>query len=1040
MAFDISTAKPISNKFDISTAKPVKSGFDMSTAKPINSKFDISTAKPIDTSITQPQVLSQYQGYKPIPIDVGMSLSENERKQKETNILSNIKNISLILQSKPPQTQQDIQEFSNLRTELIRNLSLLNPKQNPLQTVQQIKDVETRKALNMVVGFMAIPEGKDFISKFIEKQIGKGVEKKAVEEFGKTISPIKIEPYKGILKSVETQPSKVVVPRKVVVPQQKIENIIIETIAPLKKEPGELLTQSEMFYAKRVLTATEQPKSIINEISKIKVPTINEKLIIPDKEFTDYQNMIYKEIVDNPMIQKFEPAIKEHIPPTISENNFFTNKIRNFLQIAWKKASEVPVLNKGMEIVAPSGNRGTEGLAILKERMRLNDGINQRLQEEIVSPLQKFTPEQKRDIGLQLMKYKPVTDQYKGIIKNVDLEIGKLSKHISDINKEWLDKGWITPDKQYLAEETMKQNIGEYLRSFYVRPKNIIKPTVFTQPTGISGSMFKNKLSLLDWGRKSLEFEGKTSEEINSMLPKEIEKIGLEAKINYGWVNEADYMVDLTAKQMTKNVANMEYLNYIRKSPTLFSVQPKQGFAPITKLITNGSYDRKLGPLNGGYINEGLLEDLKMMINPKKDLIDTIWGEALGGWKSMKTALAPGAIARNYWSGNLIQTDMAGYNVFTPRNMPTYIDSFKQYLTKGDRYKFWRDSGLYGSDFSTVEIPTNIIADINDIDKLGSKLFQFTRNIKSKLGYYQATDHIARTYLAESAFKNGSSVQEAVKFANKWQLDYRLVPPLVDKLRKNGIGGLITPFLSYYYLMTPRVVETALTKPWVIAKYTIGAYAFEETLRNRLGLSKEELENKKPAFMKGGFNFLIGGTKQNPEFMDLSFILPFGKNPFTAFMDLPEIAKLVAGGGPISILQNVINNYDPFFKKPIYDRNESPFSGKAMAYVAKGLGPGVVNDIERVYRSARGGGYPIQRERRLPEALLRIAGISLYSGGINEIKRKENEIKKDIMDYQIDKNQLKSNRNISNENKSKQLKEIMINIEKKKREKMMLHR
>ncbi|KKL04581.1 hypothetical protein LCGC14_2614640, partial [marine sediment metagenome] len=147
-------------------------------------------------------------------------------------------------------------------------------------------------------------------------------------------------------------------------------------------------------------------------------------------------------------------------------------------------------------------------------------------------------------------------------------------------------------------------------------------------------------------------------------------------------------------------------------------------------------------------------------------------------------------------------------------NTPDYIKAVSQYVRRGDKYKFWRDQGLFGGDYHAVEVDRSVLdrflkegGDPYELaNKLAGPLDKLDKVAKVPMKWYGSIDHMARLYLAEKALKGGASSGQAVNFANKWQLDYRMVPEIVDKVRGGKVGGFIAPFLSFYYLMAPRVL------------------------------------------------------------------------------------------------------------------------------------------------------------------------------------------------------------------------------------------
>jgi hypothetical protein len=782
----------------------------------------------------------------------------------------------------------------------------------------------------------------------------------------------------------------------------------------------------------------EKPSQLMVEaIMKNKQPeiptTMDIQKVIGAESLETYQREVLEEVNKIPLPQV--ESVPEWYPPTFAYQNPYTKSMNTLLKEGTEKAGEIPIIKH----LIPSEGKPPVAMNLLRDRMRIEEGLYQRAKETYVDPLRKYSPELKQELGLMINKYIPVKEGYKGVVKEIDVEIGRYGKAISDLGDDWLAKGWILPEEKYLSNETFLNNLGKYSRSFYREEgQKGIFPSLRSQKGKISTSMFKRKMSLEDWGKTALLYEGKTEEEIAKMGAKELSEIGLDAKIAFGWVNEADVMLDGTFKDLTTQYANMSWQDSVVKSPEIFSRTPKEGWVAVKDILPKGvERTRVLGPLNGGYIHPGLEGDLRAMTTTGKHPIMEMLGETLSWWKISKTAGSPGAMARNYMSGNFIQTDMAGAPVWDPKNTPTYVRSVYDYLKKGDIYKRWRDAGLYGADYFKVEIGD--IAGAKSTADISAKIFEKSAKLKNYTSYYGAIDHFGRTYLAEWAYAKGATEAQAVRFANKWQLDYRIVPQILDKLRKEGVVGAIVPFASFYYLMAPRTLEVAITRPWTIAKYPVLFEAMNSYSRSVLGLTKEQAEAIKPKWMaeRSDWSVLlpVKDDKGQPQWLDLSYSLPFGGSWYTGFIDIDDMASLARGGGPIQVMQNINNNYDPFMKKEIVNKYDSPNTQlkKRLGYFLMGMGPGVLRDIDRARSAFKGEkyGYPFKLSRSKAQALLRPFGLSVYSGGINEYLSKAKELESDIKNLQFETKMTLTDPNISERERKKEVDYYIAEIDKR---------
>lgn len=715
---------------------------------------------------------------------------------------------------------------------------------------------------------------------------------------------------------------------------------------------------------------------------------------------------VEKKIAEMPRMRPVE-QLKERRPSTYSYNNPYTKwAYRIWDRIAKGDAPQNVVYN------------------LAKERYRVMAGLISKLREDYVRKVEKLPLAEKQRLGLMFNDYIPIAKEYQGLIKDIGAEIGALSKLYVDYSKKWVAEGLMDPENAFLSEETALENLGVYVRNEYLKLSSIPGKGVKIVPGAgmgkgiISTSMFKPRKTLYEWGKQALLYEGKSDTEIMMMTTDEVIKKGLEAKQAYGFITQADVVLDRTFKQMVSNVATMQWMDIVAHSPNLFSKTPKEGFVPVKELVPRGVTDKRLGPLAKGFINPALADDIKLFTSPTtKNVIEKILGEPLSWWKMFKVAGNVATVVRNWISGAFIQTDMAGYPLWILRNIKKYIFAFKSYVTKNDFYKLIRDHGGYGMAYFTVEIDPRILdimENSNDplgvlekhwLEKLGDKI----KDVKKLGNYYGAIDHIQRTYLIKCALDDGFTIEEAINFANKWELDYKFPPRVLAKmveLARGPIGGWIFPFVSFYTNMAPRILETTVTRPWVFLKYIIAILALNYLARQTLHLTEEQVKNAKPDYLKDSPYTLLLPYKDkdnNLIFVDLTYTLPFG-GPETLFLDLPGIKNMFTGMGLAGGIMAVVNNYDFYTKQPLYDEHDLPAVKKAKvtSYILRFLSPGTLPHILNVIDAIEGKpiGWPIPRTKGVTQTALRGLGISTYTGGYNEAIIKIRNLEKEISDLQ----------------------------------------
>lgn len=720
----------------------------------------------------------------------------------------------------------------------------------------------------------------------------------------------------------------------------------------------------------------------------------------------DYQNYLKEQIKLQTLPPKINRADIDWQPNTIGYNNPYTKQAYKL----WNKVNEL--WGKKMpRILKTAKSREVADLA--RERQRIIDALVSKHKEDIIKLVEKMSFAERTKIGLMINKYIPIEEGYAPLIKDIDLAIGKLGNAIVELNQQWVKDGFLPANAAFLTEETWFRNLGQYTRSFYT---DAVAPTgeAIAVGTGkvqafVNRGQFKKKLTLKEWGERSLEFEGKTKAEILGMSAKDVEVAGLKAKQEYGWIYEADAVLEKTFKDSINNYTVMQWQDAIVRDPMLFSKVEAPGFVPVKNFLRPGvERDVRLGPLQDGWVHPGLSEELTFFARNPRNAASIIFGEALSWWKVEKVAMGP-AVFRNYLSGGFIQTDMAGFPVWTFKNAKTYVDSTISktgYIRKGERYKFWRDQGLFGSDYFEVEISKEMERSIrtstNPGSELGKHLEKLSEEGKDAFRYYGAIDHMHRMYLAEAAIKNGATAKQSVHFANKWQLDYRIVPQAIDIARR-GIGGYLFPFVSFYTLMLPRIAETLVTRPWVLLKYPIIAKSMEYVAMKKLGLTPDQVENGKPEFMKDQpYSVLLPWTDNqgNPQYFGMSYTVPFGSWE-TGFIDWAQYMEMGKTGGAFGVVRGLIENRDPFTEKPIWTDADAALGKKAnkiAVYLIRGVGPAATPHFMNIYGAATGDiiGFPFQRPRSMSQSLLRAVGLSTYSGGFNEASWKISELEQQI--------------------------------------------
>ena len=524
-------------------------------------------------------------------------------------------------------------------------------------------------------------------------------------------------------------------------------------------------------------------------------------------------------------------------------------------------------------------------------------------------------------------------------------------------------------------------------------------------------------------------------------LSKEVlDELGLKAKINFNWVYDADVMVAKTFRDYINQYANMEWLDVIFNDKTLFSTQPLNGFKKVTDLLPGRKANYGLlGPLNSGYIHPGLVDEITTMSKTGKSTGERLFNNIVGMWKLSKVGANLPTGVRNYLTGSFFQSDMAGMPVWNPKNAMPYIVSVLDYVKKGSIYKRARDAGQYGSSYFSVEISPQVEKELlgaKTVTSFWEKLNKGLETTRTEVGqYYGMIDHFARTYLFERAVSQGATDAQAVHFANKWQLDYKYVPKVIESLR----NSTFFPFISYYYLMLPRIMEVGLTRPWVLMKYPIIIESINRYMASQMNMTRGQLEAMKPQFLEGEPYTIPVGFDNNgdPEYFNFGYIMPIGSIS-TGFIDIDSINDMIRTAGIPGLVIDLVSNRNSFkstFYKsvPIWEQTDSTEvkRRKILEHSLYQISPSMVSHIINLQKAATGEivGYPpYETKKSMSQALLRLLGINIYSGGQWAFQSKINDLNKLLKDYNLSIMRIRQDKNTSAEYKQKEEAKIMENM------------
>lgn len=405
------------------------------------------------------------------------------------------------------------------------------------------------------------------------------------------------------------------------------------------------------------------------------------------------------------------------------------------------------------------------------------------------------------------------------------------------------------------------------------------------------------------------------------------------------------------------DIAIAKTMRFVGENPNWVSATPKEGFIKLPRSKTpSATEDRFLraSGLENKYVHKEIVTDLRELYLTKSDW-RKLFDQMTSMWKIGKTAFNPATHSRNIVS-NAILADMGGLSPI--RRWDVYLESAKQFTSKGKFFNEAKAGGLFGKEFQH---------EIN-------QMFRGVSNAKNPISFWSKLNKAytqgapARWYQAEEQFfkmakfihnrQKGMSVTESVADAHKWLFDYSTVSPFVNLGRRTFF-----PFITFQAKALPRITETAIKHPLRIAKYWAAYEAYNRYSKSRLGLTDEQYkeirENTPEYIRKGGMWLLLPERDNNGnyQFRNMTYFMPWGdiisggSSGGGPFASLPEpLQNIAVPSHPLVRLPfEIALNRSIFFDRDIWRADENPWVESA-EYAAETLGPSIATQhVPRLY-------------------------------------------------------------------------------------------
>jgi len=537
-----------------------------------------------------------------------------------------------------------------------------------------------------------------------------------------------------------------------------------------------------------------------------------------------------------------------------------------------------------------------------KERLRLMHGQVAKLQEELIEPMKALTPEDKYFISQALQNF-TILKGNTPAEELTEMARGELALWGNEARKLGL-----------LNDQVFWNNVGQYYPYFYSTKEftdNKVKFGIATKAIRTNLKSFKHRLSDSELIRKGLEAKYGTWP--NQLLKVENEMAGMSAediKVEARKIREEmglieknpEYSLYKRMASLIQSVYTAKTLNQMATIPGVIGRKNQDGYLLMPESAS-------LGAMSGQWVERNTAEAINEW-NPLPDDLMKVFEVVTQVWKTVRVPYNPAAVSRNIVSNFMLQWMVGDVPVWNP----TYAGrGIKSFLKKDDAYTLLRDNGLYKRTYAQQEM--HLLAgkeqSLPGIVEWAVKAFNKPGDV------YGAVEDIGKTIIARYVLDHGGSVGQALDLAQKVLFDYSNVSVVTNKLRKFPI-----PFITFSAKVLPRMVEVAVRKPEKFLLFLLMLVTAEEYARNRLKMSKEQIEAVKPEYLKGNklaqpYILLPNRYNGQLQFIDLSYFAPWGgwTQPTKTAKFIPQPLQL---GNPFIIAYNAyVLGFDPFAGREI---------------------------------------------------------------------------------------------------------------------------
>lgn len=826
-------------------------------------------------------------------------------------------------------------------SELIENLTL--PKWGEVKYADRVAKTAARQKAEFLARSVAEHDLKDIALKLSERT-GKVITPTAVQ--GRLVQITK----GGITTGEELQTKA---------------NAIKEryyALAQVAKDPsivGKPLFGDETFLS--VLTKAEKSKKL-NKIMDIKAEI---------KRLTD--KVPYKDKLTR---------LTESLTPDINKQLSLQNKLMNIGMKAEDQAKNVQALT---DEFIDAAIEVTTGSPLSKNVAKLLD----------------FAPGDKRltDLGNRILKMEKLEriarNKEANLILNTAAKIDpRVSKMTDRLVKDILTVADKIEDTKVLGKSGLQRYIANMKFRFPGKAKLIQKLTdqleaerqaLWVSETYGGGSYFPRMYATKELEKKPSIFNFFSKNRIKAPYAKQRDlflqthpEVRKEMKEITG--KGLSYVVRKSMIQMGNDIETSKLFKQVYDNPQWSSRIELPGF----KLVPD---EKRFGILAGQFVHPKIYADINEMTKIPGNLTK-MYDTYLSMYKSSKVAWSPSTWFHNIF-GDSMNRDLGGVDHIKQIRMAAKAS--KEYKNKTEYAKIMSEH-FGGNNYATNELEEGFkgLSKLSDDSPFVAGM-KNAANLALKIARapgkaYGKMEQMSKSILFLSKIEDGASVDDAIKYAQHWGIDYGDLSTFEKKYLRRAI-----PFYTFPRKALPLMYEGLKNNPLVMAKYSMAASAMQNYSLTKLNISdddEKEIQKVMPEYMKNDSFILMPYRDKNG---DLRFADLGPWMPWQVVGDIGDkgLLGILLGNPLLKAVYDTLPtiNKNSFTSQPIWNESvddaKTKFAKKLLymfqaAAPVPGWAPGGTQ-YNKMYRAITGkqpskSPFSVGKKELLPEAMMQTVG------------------------------------------------------------------